>query len=324
MTRRRKKRLKIKNFLLLIIFIGLLSYATYYIYSYLYPEEDLVDKVKDIINNTDSEEETDSLEKFNYSKDEIKVIRNNLEESEIEKIDKYYKNLSEYTKVSYFHIENIDRYDTLKEKTNYTNEEIIMRVNTNLDRDFYTNIKTIDDPDDLLVLVNKYYKLPEGYIPDDLTSVEGVTMRKEAAEALSKLAKDMRSEGLTINLHSGYRSENTQRSLYENYASADGYDEADTYSARPSHSEHQTGLAIDMTDNWSLSESFDNTDEFKWLSENTYKYGFILRYRKDNEYMTGYMYEPWHYRYVGKEVAKIIYENNLTYEEYCVLYKNYY
>lgn len=104
----------------------------------------------------------------------------------------------------------------------------------------------------------------------------------------------------------------------------DGVKETDTYSARPNHSEHQTGLAMDLSTDGTLSEAFENTEQFKWLNENAHKYGYILRYKKDKVYMTGYTYEPWHYRYVGVEVATIIKNENLTFEEYYVKYKGLY
>ena len=97
----------------------------------------------------------------------------------------------------------------------------------------------------------------------------------------------------------------------------DGVEAADTYSARPGFSEHQLGYSIDLTNGESVPfEEFHNTKEYEWLKDNAYKYGFILRYPKDKEYITGYIFEPWHIRYVGYDIAKYIYENNITYEEY--------
>ena len=203
-------------------------------------------------------------------------------------------------------------------------ETVVMNVNIGLDREFYTNIKEVSDPYDTLVLVNKYYALPSGIEPKSLVNIEGEKMTPEAAEAMKKMISDLRSTGLTLNLISGYRSEDTQRTLYNRYGNSDGFDNADTYSARPNHSEHQTGLAMDVSENWDLTEEFENTEQFKWLNENAYKYGYILRYKKDKVYMTGYTYEPWHYRYVGVEAATIIKNENLTFEEYYVKYKGLY
>ena len=142
-------------------------------------------------------------------------------------------------------------------------------------------------------------------------------MKKEAGEALIKMLADINDSGLYLQAQSGFRSIDLQTRLYNNYVSRDGVAEADTYSARPGYSEHQTGLAMDLgtTSNQNIGD-FEKSKEFKWTKENAHKYGFILRYPKGKEYITGYIYEPWHYRYVGLEAANYIYEHNITYEEY--------
>jgi len=138
-------------------------------------------------------------------------------------------------------------------------------------------------------------------------------MRKEAANNFMKMADAATLDNIVIKNASGYRSYNYQVNLYDNYVKKDGKEAADTYSARPGFSEHQTGFALDINmDNINFYE----TIEYQWLSKNAYKYGFILRYPKDKEYITGYKFEPWHYRYVGRKHSKKIYENNLTLEEY--------
>ena len=124
-----------------------------------------------------------------------------------------------------------------------------------------------------------------------------------------------KKEGLNIYISSGFRSYNKQKSLYNGYVSSDGKTKADTYSARPGHSEHQSGLAFDVNQ---INSSFDNTKEAKWLHKNCYKYGFILRYPKNKTNETGYIYESWHYRYVGVELATKLYNNGdwITMEDY--------
>ena len=124
-----------------------------------------------------------------------------------------------------------------------------------------------------------------------------------------------KEENLDIFISSGYRSYNRQKTLYNNYVSNDGKEEADTYSARPGHSEHQSGLALDVN---TVDDSFANTEEAKWLVENCYKYGFILRYPKGKSNETGYKYEPWHFRYVGEDLATKLYNNGnwITMENY--------
>ena len=142
-------------------------------------------------------------------------------------------------------------------------------------------------------------------------------MRKEAAEAFMKMVDGAMLDNIILKNSSAYRSYDYQVNLYDKYVKRDGKEKADIYSARPGYSEHQTGLCADIN---TINSSFANTKEAKWLAKNAYKYGFILRFPKDKEDVTGYKYEPWHYRYVGIKVAKIIYEENLTLEEYYAYY----
>lgn len=158
---------------------------------------------------------------------------------------------------------------------------------------------------DGVLVANKTYSLPESYNPGDLLS--------ECSSAFAELQSAAAAEGLNIWNASGFRSYALQESLYNRYVSRDGKAAADRYSARPGHSEHQTGLAIDLN---SITQSFADTREGQWIEENCWRYGFILRYPKGKEAQTGYMYEPWHIRYVGAEVAENIYKSGLCLEEY--------
>ena len=130
------------------------------------------------------------------------------------------------------------------------------------------------------------------------------------------MSKDAKEVGLNIIAVSTYRSYFYQQELYNNYVKTMGEKKALLASAKPGHSEHQTGLALDVMGSNGDYNKFENTPEFKWMRHNAYKYGFILRYPKGKEHITGFKYEPWHYRYVGKKIAKEIYENNITLEEY--------
>lgn len=320
---KRKKRVKVHfgNLIILIIIIGIGIFGIKVLYKQLNSDDT---NNTNIENKIESDPIKDKLVNLGYSKSESEEIINNLDKEEIEKIDKKYDYLVEFSKIKYFHIENIERYINLKNKSDYSYDEIIMRVNTSIDKEFYTDIKTVDNPNDLLVLVNKFYALPSGIEPNDLIQVESVKMQREAGKALKEMATAMRNDGLKIILQSGYRSEDTQSYLYNRYVARDGKEEADTYSARPNHSEHQTGLAIDVSHDGTLEEYFEDTPQFEWLQDNAHKYGFILRYPKDKVYMTGYTYEPWHYRYVGIEVATLIKNENITFEEYYVKYKGLY
>ena len=156
------------------------------------------------------------------------------------------------------------------------------------------------------LVANKTYYLPSTYNPG-LDS----TVQSQA----NLMFADAKAVGLNIYLSSGFRSYSTQKNIYNNYVSRDGKAKADTYSARLGHSEHQTGLAFDVNQ---IDNSFDNTPEAIWLSNNCYKYGFILRYPKGKDNETGYMYESWHFRYVGTDLASKLYNNGdwITMESY--------
>ena len=239
---------------------------------------------------------------------------------------KYDESIEEFFSAKYFVKENLSRYIKYQEEHDTKVNTTISYVNSNLDYDYYTNTKNADLKKDNLVLVNKYYVLDKDYEPDNMVKIEskyGVQqyLIEEAYEAFKKMADDAKKEGLTLYITSPYRSYQTQSKLYNNYSAQDGRELADTYSARPGFSEHQTGLAADIVSGPGKSlASFENTKEFKWIKKNAHKYGFILRYPKGKEKITGYQYEPWHYRYLGIDTATKVYNSNLTYEEYYAYY----
>ena len=249
--------------------------------------------------------------------------------------NKYDKNIINYISLDYFKEENLDRYikydfidtksvyDTtiLKEKYNY--EDTVTFVNAYLDKDYYSNDIPLskDKASKLDVIVNKYYKLDKDYEPEDLTVINSKfasgtqKLRKEAADKFEEMASDMLKENLKIYAGSTYRSYSYQEGLYNRYVKKDGFKEAETYSARAGYSEHQLGLAVDIVNGkWNYLSEGDK--EYTWLINNSYKYGFILRYPHESEYITGYVFEDWHFRYLGIELATKVYESKLTYDEY--------
>ena len=155
-----------------------------------------------------------------------------------------------------------------------------------------------------ILVVNKTYALPADYNPG---------VNPEAQDALYAMFAAAKAEGLSLWVKSGVRTYADQKWRYNIYVQRDGKALADTYSARPGHSEHQTGLAFDLN---SLYKSFGDTAEGIWLAANCHKYGFIIRYPAGKEHITGYMYEPWHVRYVGIEHATALFESGLCLEEY--------
>lgn len=164
---------------------------------------------------------------------------------------------------------------------------------------------------DGILIANKEYPLPANYAPGEDV---------EAREAFGEMAAEAALSNFDLTAFSTYRSFEYQEELYERYVTRDGKEAADRYSARPGYSEHQTGLAFDIGEvnyeqYWASSE-FGETEAGKWLAENAHRFGFILRYPLGKEELTGYMHESWHFRYVGTEIAKEIYEKNITLEEY--------
>lgn len=155
-----------------------------------------------------------------------------------------------------------------------------------------------------IMLVNKKYALPSTYNPG---------INPTANQALKSLQAGASAAGHNIPLVSGFRSYSRQTTLYNNYVARDGVAKADTYSARPGHSEHQSGLAFDVG---AIDDNYGNTPAGIWLKDNCHKYGFIIRYLKGKEHITGYKYEPWHIRYIGVDHATAIYNQQITLEEY--------
>lgn len=191
------------------------------------------------------------------------------------------------------------------------------------------SLQVVADPDSITVLVNKKNALPEDYEPDDLVyadvpfifeeMLEKRKMRKVAAEALKELFDAAKEDGIYLAGVSAYRSRAYQKALFDSYVERDGYEKARTYSALPGTSEHETGLAIDVSGSdgkCAAQDCFAGTPEAEWLEANAHRFGFIIRYPKGKESITGYQYEPWHLRYVGKEAAEAIAEQSITLEEY--------
>lgn len=198
----------------------------------------------------------------------------------------------------------------------------------NINHQFYTNICKITDPDNLRVLVDKFRQFDCDYIPADLERIESrynageLMLRHDARIAFEEMCQAAEIEDIHLEAISTFRSFSYQNTVYyKNITSEISLEDyqslRDKVSARAGHSEHQTGLAVDIND---LEQTFETTPEGIWLALNSYRYGFILRYPKGKEMITGYDYEPWHFRYLGKEAAKAVFQSKLTYDEY---YKKY-
>ncbi len=190
-------------------------------------------------------------------------------------------------------------------------------------------IKVDTNPNSYTVLVNRSYSMPADYVPADLTmpnvqysyygTYEKSYMREIAARSIEKLFKAAQKKGYTLKVVSAYRSYKRQEAIYNNNVNTRGEKDTNKVSAKPGCSEHQTGLAIDVssdTVNCTIEASFGSTPEGKWLAKNCHRFGFIIRYPKGKADITGYSYEPWHIRYVGRNLARRLYRKHLTLEEY--------
>lgn len=284
----------------------------------------------DFINNVNK------LLSLGYSSKDINAIYEKIPDSVNIIIDsKYNKDIINIMNLSYFKIDNLKRYldydimevksiyDISNIKKDFNYEDVVTYVNANLDKEYYSsdNLISNEDASKIDVLVNKYHKLDENYEPSDLTIIDSKyasgtqKLRKEAKIKFEEMASDMAKDNLKIYAGSTYRSYTYQKGLYDRYVKKDGFAAAETYSARSGYSEHQLGLAVDIVNGkWDyLSE---NDKEYDYLIKNSYKYGFILRYPRASEYITGYMFEDWHFRYLGVELATKVFNSGLTYDEY--------
>lgn len=353
----KKRKLKTNLFVLLIIIIGLIILIGINLFNKDNEDKKQEDVLTVFMSDKDYNSnyhnyyyEIDYVERENflknvntlldkkYNTDEINLIFKNLSDKNINKLlNLEHQDLTNYYEIKNLNVDKLDRYNNYKkENPDYDYSTVVTYVNIDLDIPDYENMNTIENPDDFWVIVNKHNKLPYGYVPTDLAAVDTVNYDvTEIAGSPSKYARNIvklvmvndlkeffiaaKNDGHNLYQTTSYRSYSWQNELYTSYVNRDGKEKADTYSARPGNSEHQTGLAIDLANRDVSGKRLNEEDEL-WIKENCYKYGFILRYTEENKHITRYIAESWHIRYVGKEAAKIIYENNLSLEEYVDLY----
>ena len=266
------------------------------------------------------------LKQIGYNETEIKDITKLKDDQITAILKKKYNRLNiKFIRQKYFITNNLDRY--IKYYNNHKDDKIshiVSIVNVCADEDYYDKdtVKKTDISKKELMLVNKFNYLDENYAPDDIVKVSmqfaygDNEIKKEVYEKFRSMYNDAKKEGLYLIITSSYRDYKFQKELWDSYANQKGDEWADSVSARAGYSEHQTGYTLDIVTYKANMSSFEKTDEFKWLQDNAYKYGFILRYPKDKEDITGYSYESWHYRYVGKDVATKIKKLGITFDEY--------
>ena len=315
-----KKKLKLKKkarnsfilfiILLVAIIIGLDKYKEY---KYKQTNEYKLTQVGYTL-----EESKFIIKKLNYD-NETYFVHNKKNNYIIDLLNEKYfleKNLYEYLE-----------YKQDNKKKNYN--DIVAIVNVGANKDWYDpkSIKETDLSKGNLMIVNKFNYLKEDYEPNEITSISlnysygNNKVSKDTNDAYIEMAKAAKEEGIQLMANSTYRTYKRQDEIYKDFYYSKGISYADKYAARAGYSEHQTGLAIDIfTTGNSTTSNFEESDAFKWLSTNAHKYGFILRYPKGKEYLTGYNYESWHYRYLGIDIATKVYNEGITYDEYYAFY----
>jgi len=225
-----------------------------------------------------------------------------------------------------FKSELLKRYmDYSLKNTSLSADVIVSTVNSGDDlkqvSGFYVNIKEASTDKGYLMLVNKNHQLKSSYIPNNLVEIMKCGSGKMDETALSayvKMCDNMGHDGLNITVKSSYRSYSTQTYLYNDYVGRYNQAYADTFSARAGHSEHQTGLALDLVSKSTDFSNFADSPEYKWLNNNAYKYGYILRYPSGKENITGYKFESWHWRYIGVTDATRMNDMGITFDEYYI------
>lgn len=267
------------------------------------------------------------LKKLGYTIEEIQTITKDSDENiNYVLTNEYNQIIVDIMNQKYYLQKNLEKYVNYKKENEEKGlEEVIRTININRDKDYYTDIKDTNTDLKELMIVNKYNKLSETYEPENIINIpltysySGNKATNESLENYKKMYEAAKKDDINLIISSGYRSYNEQQETYNEYEKIK-HDKIESYAARPGHSEHQTGLAFDILTLGVRTTEFDKTKEFNWLQENAYKYGFILRYPKGKEDITGYDYESWHYRYVGVKAATIIHDEEITFDEYYAYY----
>lgn len=273
------------------------------------------------------------LTSVGYNLDEAKLIESKLSDEIINNIlnKEYDSNIYPLIGSKYFIESNLDEYLEYKlYHKDYSYEDVISLVNVNMNHGLYGIVFEADIEKGYEVLVNKFYYLNDDYIRNDMVSFNlqyAYSNNKAASivvESFDKLYWDcLNDTGARLMVNGSYRSFDYQKNMYETYKRINSLRYADKMVARGGHSEHQTGLVIDVASlEHGLYDSFIESDEYKWLIDNSYKYGFIVRYPIGKEYITGVYNDAWHLRYVGVELATKIYNEGITFDEYYAYYLN--
>ena len=260
-----------------------------------------------------------------YNEDEIKVIKDKLTNDKIESLlkVKYNKNIILFIKEKYFIYKNLSKYLEYKDKNkDDTFTHIVAIVNAEANVEWLDNEKETDTSKNELMLVNRLYGLSKDYEPDDIIDVpvsisySGVKISKSILSNIEELISAAKDEGYIFVLSDGYRSYADQEKMFNNYKNSYGYEEADKNVARPGHSEYQTGISFQIVPYNKVFDKPRESEEYKWLKDNAYNYGFIFRYPEDKKDITLFDSYTWRLRFVGTTAASIIESEKISFEEY--------
>lgn len=311
----KKTKLKIKKqvwfALIAIIFIGLGIYSFTKIHAKL--EYKKTNEYK--------------LLNIGYSKEDINVLNEKTNEEIIKELLNSPKNefLLSLVKEQYYLQNNLTRYlNYNKENASLSAKDVIALVNVNRDYAYYEHEIDTDTSLNESMLVNKYFKLSENYVPTNLVTVnnkyyygENHKLDKDTYQAFIDMWNEAYKEDIYLIMNSSYRTYESQVDVYDTYKNRNGTTYADSIAARPGHSEHQTGLSLDIfSKEYTTISNFKGSNAHIWLQDNAYKFGFIERYPEGKENITGFKAEAWHYRYVGVDIATYIHDNDITFDEY--------
>ena len=264
------------------------------------------------------------LGEIGYTTEEIEYIKNNFtKEEQNELLDKEYDSiLIKFYKEKYFRKDKLEDYlEYHNSNKDLSSGEVITKINTHTNIEPYEKIFDTDISKNELMLVNKYYKLSEDYKPEvELISSQyaysGKYASKTIIESIQNLIDAAKEDNIKLIVAAGYRSYEDQEDIYEGYKINNGIREADEVVSRPGHSDYQTGLAVDIEPYAKYIENVSESEEYQWLQNNMYNFGFIQRFPEGKEDITGFKYSAWHLRYVGIDAALYIHDNNITFEEY--------
>lgn len=260
-----------------------------------------------------------------YNVEEINILEEKLKSNELDFLltQKYDSNIPEFCKEKFFLYKNLDKYlDYKKGNKKIENTKIVSIINTEANIEWIDVEKETNILKNELMLVNRLYGLSSDYEPEDIVTVssqyayDGVKIREFILNDIKLMIDAAKEEGYTFVLSSGYRSYKEQEKIFNSYKNSYGYEEADKYVARPGHSEYQTGISFDIVPYNKVLNNPKESEEYTWLRENSYKFGFIFRFDENKSYLTQFPGYTWRLRYVGSEAATLMYNENICFEEY--------